>query len=143
MSRFGMHPVHAHTYVTTSHVNAPTGRVPSRPKVASSATHGQDAPALPPHLPSAHMKPAKELTSVLKAPCLIRCSKLPLLGGSEGLEYEGTRPYHGRQAVRCSDSRIRWRIRLPHPGSACDQSRLRRLVIDKHYGVGIEKKVLP
>ena len=82
MSRFGMHPVHAHTYVTTSHVNVPTGRVPSRPKVASSATHGQDAPALPPHLPSAHMKPAKELTSVLKAPCLIRCSKLPLLGGS-------------------------------------------------------------
>ena len=34
-----------HTNVTTSHVNAPTGRVLSRPKVASSATHGQDAPA--------------------------------------------------------------------------------------------------
>ena len=41
--------MHLRNAVTNCHKDVPTGPVPSRPKVASPATHGQDAPAkLPP-----------------------------------------------------------------------------------------------
>ena len=38
----------------------------------------------------------------------------PLLGGSEGFEYEGTHPNHGRLAVCCSVLSTCWSILLPH-----------------------------
>ena len=47
MSQFGMHSA---THGQDAPALPPTGQVPSRPKVASSATHGQDAPALPPRV---------------------------------------------------------------------------------------------